>query len=305
MKNATIELVFSNSIFSTFIVVLLGLMMGSFAAATVWRLRARQLVEDKAHGEDYDRQELKRLIPLTKRSLKDDRSQCLHCHHGLAWYDLMPLISWLSTGGKCRYCKKSIGWFEPLMEIGTGMLFAALYVHWSALYGIEMWPLLVAWLIVAVMMVILLGYDAKWFLLPDKVMFPLIALAAILSAWFIGTSSSVVDALITTAGAIVILSGLYFALWLVSKGAWIGFGDVKLGLALGLLLGDWMLAFLALFLANILGLVVALPGIMTKKMTRKAHIPFGPMLIVGFYIAFIWGKSIIDTYMHITTMLVL
>ncbi len=274
----------------------LGLVMGSFAGAQVWRLRAKQLVEDKAEGEEYDKNEFKRLLPLTKQKLKNDRSQCLHCHHELAWYDLLPLVSWLSTGGKCRYCKKSIGWFEPLMEIGTAVLFVLFYHFWATTFDVAVWPLLIVWAVILVMMVILFAYDAKWFLLPDKIMFPLIGLSFIVAAWQIFSSPEPVATLLSTGGAILLLGGLYLLLWLVSRGAWVGFGDVKLGLVLGLLLGDWTLAFLTLFLANLLGLLVVLPGLATKKLSRKAHVPFGPMLIVGFFVALFYGYSLIELY---------
>ena len=101
--------------------------MGSYAGATVWRLRARQLVEDKADGEKVDSKEYKKLLPLTQSTLANDRSRCLHCGHTLAWYDLLPLASWISTKGKCRYCGKKIGNFEPLMEIGTAIVFVAAF----------------------------------------------------------------------------------------------------------------------------------------------------------------------------------
>lgn len=270
--------------------------MGSFAGATVWRLRARQLVEDKTAGEEYSEKELKKLLPLTKRPLKNDRSQCLHCHHELAWYDLLPLASWLSTKGKCRYCKKPIGWFEPLMEISTAVLFVLFYHYWTTSYAMVSWPMLLVWAVILVMMMILLAYDSKWFLLPDKVMFPLIGLALIVAVWQISMASEPLVAVISTFGAVMLLGGLYLMLWLVSRGGWVGFGDVKLGLVLGLLLGDWKLAFLTLFLANFIGLFVVLPGLITKRISRKTHVPFGPMLIVGFFIALFYGYGIVDGY---------
>src|SRR6476661_6297359 len=105
------------------VITVIGLVMGSFAGAQVWRLRARQLVEDSSNGESVDSHELKRLRPLTGRKTSEDRSQCLSCGHTLAWYDLVPLASWASTQGKCRYCKKPIGKFEPFIEIGTALIF--------------------------------------------------------------------------------------------------------------------------------------------------------------------------------------
>lgn len=277
--------------------VVLGLCMGSFAGASVWRLRARQLVEDKAAGEDYDKKEYKKLLPLTKSSLSNDRSRCLHCGHTLAWYDLIPLVSWVSTGGKCRYCKQKIGWFEPLMEIGMALAFVALYLLWPY----PLWtPLSTAyfafWLVALVLLGILFAYDLKWFLLPNKIIFPLIgvaAIAAILYVVMIGGWETV----LSVAGAVVILSGLYLLLWLVSKGQWIGFGDVKLGLALALLLANWELAFIALFAANLIGCLLVIPGMLAGKITRTTRVPFGPLLIIGALVAFLFGAPIINWYM--------
>ena len=285
--------------------VVLGLLMGSFAGATVWRLRARQLKEDKAAGEEVDAKELKRLLPLTKASLKNDRSRCLACGHTLRWYDLLPLVSWLSTRGKCRYCNVAIGRFEPIMELLTAALFVGFYYYWTVSYPLSTWPVLLVGAVCIVLMVILLAYDAKWFLLPDRIMYILIAIAACVAVWNIVTSLDPLITLWSTLGAVLILSGLYLLLWTWSHGAWVGFGDVKLGLALGLLLSDWQLAFLTLFLANLIGIVAILPGLVSKKISRKTHVPFGPFLITGFFIALFFGYRIIDWYLTLTPMLML
>lgn len=153
-------------------------------------------------------------------------------------------------------------------------------------------------------MMILLAYDAKWFLLPDKVMFPLIGLAALIATWRIVSVPDPLMALYSTIGAVAVLGGLYLVLWLVSRGGWVGFGDVKLGLALGLLLGDWMLALLTLFLANLFGLLVVVPGLLRGRMTKKTHVPFGPMLIVGFFVALFYGYWLIEGYLQLTNGLI-
>lgn len=97
-------------------------------------------------------------------------------------------------------------------------------------------------------------------------------------------------------GAIAIGAGLFYAIYHISRGAWIGFGDVRLGVAIGLLLGTPWLAGLALFLASLFGLVVSLPLLVKGKANMKAKIPFGPLLIVGLIVAKLWGQSIIDWY---------
>ena len=114
---------------------LLGAVLGSFAGAQVWRLRAWQLKQDKAAGEKIDTTEWKKLKPLIGKKLKKDRSQCLSCHHDLAWKDLIPVVSWLRFGGKCRYCKAKIGYTEILLELGLGALFALSVWFWPESWG--------------------------------------------------------------------------------------------------------------------------------------------------------------------------
>ncbi len=282
------------------IIGFLGAAMGSFAGAQVWRLRARQLVQDKAAGEPYDKTEYKRLVGLTKQTMAEDRSRCLSCGHTLAWYDLLPIVSWLSTKGKCRYCHKSIGRFELLMEVGTALSFMLFSYLWLATMGTGVLSvlILVLWLVALTMFVILFAYDLKWFLLPDVIMFPLIGLSIVITALTVFglQSEGLVATVLSITASVGILAGLYFVLWYVSKGMWVGFGDVKLGIALGILLIDWKLALLTLFLANLLGTLVVLPGLLTGKLSRKAQVPFGPFLIVGFFISVLFGRSMLNGY---------
>lgn len=285
-----------DSLFIYGILVILGLMAGSFAGAWVWRLRARELKEDKVAGEEVDKKEYDRLQPLTKVTFLSDRSQCLHCHHPLAWYDLIPLISWVSTAGKCRYCHKFIGWFEPVIELATATFFVGSYFFWPEVIAGGEALKFALWLLGGVFLVTLFAYDMKWYLLPNRVMFPLIATGAFYATITLADQSDVSAAILNLCLAVVILSGLYFLLWIVSKGAWIGFGDVKLGLALALFLGDWKLAFIALFAANLIGCLIVLPGMIMGKITPKTRVPFGPLLIVGGVLTLLFGHMIIEWY---------
>jgi leader peptidase (prepilin peptidase) / N-methyltransferase len=278
-----------------------GLLLGSFAGASVWRLRARQLVEDKAEGEPVDAKELKKLKKISSRRVKDDRSQCLSCGHQLAWYDLVPLFSWTLLRGRCRYCRTPIGWFEPVIELATAAFFVVSYLAWPVeLQGIVPIASFVLWLISGVGLIILFSYDAKWFLLPNRVMFPVIGIAGVSAVLHVVTSPEPLISLLSVLAGCGILSGLYFALYVLSKGAWIGFGDIKLGLALALLLADWKLALLALFLANVIGCIVVLPAMLSRRLTRYSRVPFGPMLIVGALVAGLWGNAIISWYLGIS-----
>ena len=279
------------------VLVIFGLMSGSFAGASVWRLRARQLKEDKANGEEVDDVEYSELKKLTKNSIKNDRSQCLHCSYQLRWYDLIPLVSWISLGGKCRKCRKPIGFFEPIIELSVAAFFVLSFTFWpqAIVTPLEI-SYFVLWLVAGVALAISFAYDFKWFLLPDVVTFSFIGLGFINAILVLINSSDFYGALVDIIVAVAILSGIYWFLHFISKGRWIGFGDVKLGLGLALFLADWKLAFLALFMANLIGCLIVLPPLFMGKLKRDSHVPFGPLLILGFILAKLAGSYLISLY---------
>ncbi|HUC96529.1 MAG TPA: prepilin peptidase [Candidatus Saccharimonadales bacterium] len=283
------------------ILVLVGLCMGSFAGATVWRLRARQLVQDNKAGEKVDLVEYKRLNKLTKNSLMKDHSVCLNCSYKLKWYDLIPLISWISLGGRCRKCRKPIGYFEPLLEIGVGLFFVLSYAFWpnSINTSLEITQFVI-WLASGVGLAILFAYDYKWSILPDIINYVVIGLGLISALLVIASSTDRLHTLINIVGSVAILSGLYLLIYIVSSGKWIGFGDVKLCLGMSLLLADWQLAFIALFASNFIGSLAVMPGLITKKLKGNSHVPFGPLLIAGFVFAGLFGPYIVNLYQHLT-----
>lgn len=250
----------------------LGLILGSFVNAAVWRLKK-------------------------KKDLLIDRSECTKCHYKLAWYDLIPVLSWVFLKGKCRKCHKPISPQYPIVELSLAAFFVASLAFWP--YELNSVPHLLhfaIWLIAGVGLAILFVYDLRWLLLPDRVVFPLIGLGvgvAILKAL---EAESLIQYVLDVGGSLLILSGLYFALFVFSSGRWVGFGDVKLGLALALLLSNWQLALLALFLANLAGTLFFTPALLFKKVKRSSHVPFGPFLIIGFILAGLFGHSIVDWY---------
>jgi prepilin signal peptidase PulO-like enzyme (type II secretory pathway) len=277
--------------------ILSGLCSGSFAGASMWRLRARQLVQDKADGEHVDPDEYLHLKKLTKASIFGDRSQCLHCSYTLEWYDMIPLVSWLSLGGKCRKCRKPIGYLEPMIELGVMAFFVISYAFWP-------YPLansleiarLILWLMAGVGLAILFAYDTKWSLLPDRTNFMVIGISLLSAFLVVIGASDKSNAILEIIGSVLILSGIYWVLYVISKGKWIGFGDVKLGLGLALLLADWKLAFIALFAANLIGCLIVLPPLIAGKLKRNSHVPFGPLLVAGFVFAGLAGNYLINIY---------
>lgn len=276
----------------------LGLFVGSFAAANVWRLRAHQLREDETAGEKVPIKETRQVRHLKKKALIEDRSVCLHCGHQLRWYDLLPLISWIQLRGKCRYCKKRIGYLEPLSEIGLALYFSLSYLFWpeALVSSVDVFHFII-WLVAGVLLAILFIYDVKWFLLPNRIVFPLIGIGVLNSLVVLFQKNFAPETFMGIIYACLVLSGLYYLIYVISRYRWVGFGDIKLGLALALLMPDWRLATLTLFLANVIGTLIVVPLMFTGRIKRTAHIPFGPLLISGWFIAGLFGMNIIDWYL--------
>jgi leader peptidase (prepilin peptidase) / N-methyltransferase len=221
---------------------------------------------------------------------------CPHCKHTLAWYDLLPVLSWLSLKGKCRYCKKPISSQYPLVELITAGLFVASYIWWPHELDTSGSWLLAVWLTSLVALVALVVYDIRWMLLPNKIVFPLLGLAGVGVIGEAVLSSSPLQVLGMSFAGLAVAGGIFYVLFQVSAGKWIGGGDVKLGFALGLLLGDPALAFLMLFMASILGLIYSLPGVIFKGSKLSKQIPFGPFLIVATIIVNLFGHALLDWY---------
>lgn len=215
----------------------------------------------------------------------------------MKWYDLIPVVSWLVLKGKCRNCHKRIGLFELLIELGVAAFFVISYIFWpfELATGLEI-ARFVVWLIAGVILAMLVAYDTKWYLLPDKLTAILASLGVVSVLLTTIRSAEPLTAILSAVAAVAILSGLYLVLYLVSKGRWVGFGDVKLGVGLALLLGDWQLALIALFLANFVGCLIVLPFMIAGKLTRSSRVPFGPLLIIGMILSFFIGPMLIELY---------
>ena len=267
------------------ILVVTGFVMGSFVNALVWRIheQTKKSKSSKLKAQNY--------------SIVSGRSMCPDCRHQLAWYDLFPVVSWLMLGGKCRYCHKPIGYQYPLVELITVGLFIISYVYWPyATTGIRYPIILSFWLMFVTIFVALAVYDLRWRLLPNRLVYPLIVLAIgqvlIQSLVFDGGWTTIISAVL----GVVCLAGLFYGLFQVSAGRWIGGGDVKLAVVLGLLAGGAAEAFLLLFIASLLGTFVSLPLLVSKKIGRKQQVPFGPYLIAAMFIVYLFGSSIIGWY---------
>lgn len=249
---------------------ILGLCMGSFASALVWRLHA-------------------------KRNFITERSECEHCGHVLAWYDLLPIVSWLLLKGTCRYCHKKLSIEYPLTEFLTGCLFVLLYTAWpNQLAGWE-YVRVGLWLVIATGFVVLTLFDMKWMLLPNKIVLPMLTFALAERAAYALLYNDV-NVVRETVLGIVFGGGIFWLLFEVSRGKWIGGGDVKLGFLVGALVGGPLSALLVLFIASWLGASYGLVMMGARKLRRTSHIPFGPFLMSAAVIVFLYGRQLIDLY---------
>jgi len=268
----------------------LGLCLGSFTNALVWRLHEQAEVgkskKKKSKAEKAD-----------DLSIVHGRSMCPHCHHELAAKDLVPVLSWVELRGKCRYCQAPISWQYPLVELLMAVLFVGLYWLWPS----HVWTAahivdFVTWLALMVGFVALTIYDIKWMELPDKIVFTLLGIVIantfMQSVVFGGGWTAILGAL----WGFLVLGGLFYALFQISGGKWIGGGDVKLGFVLGIAVGGPIASMLVLFIASILGLIGSIPLLIFSKGNLKSRIPFGPFLIVATVIVKLFGASLIHWY---------
>ncbi|OGZ18178.1 MAG: hypothetical protein A2V72_01560 [Candidatus Nealsonbacteria bacterium RBG_13_37_56] len=248
-------------------VFLFGLAIGSFLNCVIYRLEKKQ-------------------------SFLKGRSYCPHCKHILSWQDLIPVFSFLILRGKCRYCRKKISLQYPLVELATGSLFLLIFIYFNNLLVTRYWLLVTGyWLLITSFLIIIFVYDLKHYIIPDKVIYLAIAIAflynLITGYWLLVTNNYLPAAF----GA----AGFFLFIVLVSRGKWMGVGDIKLAFLIGFLLG-WPKALLALFLAFLIGAIIGLGLIILKKKTIKSELPFGPFLITGIYLALFFGEKIISWY---------
>ncbi len=213
------------------------------------------------------------------------RSKCPVCKRKLEPRDLIPIVSFLALHGRCRHCKKHISRQYIIVETLTAIAFAGLYLA----YGLQ-WQLLFA-IAVLSFTIPLFVIDARHKIIPDSLSIPFIVVCLI-----VGLLSHVLWYEILIGGAV---GTLFFLLqWLISRGKWIGSGDIRLGAAMGFLLG-WKYLLVALALAYFSGTIVGITALLLKHKKLKSTIAFGPYLLAGMLVAFFWGAQILHWYLAI------
>ncbi len=236
-------------------------------------------------------------------------SQCPKCRQRLGWVDLFPIISFIFLRGRCRYCQQKISWQYPAVELATGLLFAlAAYISirnnsfpivaydldsscffsWLPVCGNFLLELLRDWLAIFFLVVIFV-YDLKWRVILDRVALPALAVIFILNL-LLGYSP------INLAAAALVGFGFFASQYLISRGRWIGGGDLRVGALLGVLLG-WPQIILGIFLAYIVGAAISIMLVIAKGKKLNSEIPFAVFLAPAALITLWLGGRIISWYL--------
>jgi leader peptidase (prepilin peptidase) / N-methyltransferase len=248
------------------VLLLLGLCIGSFLNVVVHRLP--QMLERGWKIESAQMLGVK-LDEPPEVSLSRPRSRCPSCAKEIAWHQNIPVVSFLLLGGRCAACKKRIAARYPLVEIGTGLLFAAVGWRFGAV------PVAVLWCGFAAVLVALAAIDWDTTLLPDNLTLPLLW-AGLVAAGF-GWTIPLGDALWGAVTGYLSLWSVYWLFKLTTGKEGMGFGDFKLLAALGAWLGLKMI-LPVLLAASMIGAVVGLAMKFGGNLREGRYVPFGPFL---------------------------
>lgn len=239
------------------------------------------------------------LRSITQESWVSGRSHCDSCKNTIAWYDNIPLLSFVLLKGRCRHCQEPILPLHPMVEVITGVLFVWWYWGGFIFFRLTQTPLSVLqpifWLAVGLILVYLFIIDLNYMILPDKPVALLLVFAGLYRVLLVTTGIMRVEDFYKMI-AVSIASFLFFlSLWFLTKGKGFGMGDVKLVVPLSLLLGGEK-TIVALFLSFILGATVGVILIAFGKSKLKTAIPFGPFLIISTLLSLLWGDALYFWY---------
>jgi prepilin signal peptidase PulO-like enzyme (type II secretory pathway) len=233
----------------------------------------------------------------TGKSITRGRSICMSCNRTLMWYELIPVLSFLISSGKCRRCRSIISHQYPLVEIISGLMFVLVSYHFLPIlsYSQGMFiTLLVASMSAFSLLLVITVYDIRHKIIPD----PLVYAFIVVSFVFMFINQTPGGSLFTLPSVTHILAGPALAipfalLWLLSRGKAMGLGDAKLILGIGFMLGmtaGLAALILAFWTGSVVGILALFMG--HRKFNVKSEIPFAPFLALGAVIAFLFNLTI-------------
>lgn len=229
-------------------------------------------------------------LPLGESVIKG-RSYCDHCRHKLSWYDLIPLVSFILLGRRCRYCRALISWQYPVVELATAILFLASFQFLPAFTPGEPFQITspvvsLVYLLIAVSGLIVIFFtDLKYRIIPDQVVI-FLGVTSLLFLFFSHQPSTINHLL---SGMVVFL--IFLLLAFITRGRGMGLGDVKFAFCMGLILG-FPKILIAFYLSFLTGAIFSLILLILGKKTMKSTIPFGPFLVVSTMVSLFCGESL-------------
>ena len=265
------------SVFFYIVVFLLGISLGSFVNMTIYRVAVKYGLEKE-----------------NKKVGDKKRSYCDYCGRQLRWYENIPVVSWLIQGGKSRCCYKKLSVLYPIVELTGGLLLVLVFWRFNLFLDFFSWVFLVKSVFVFLVITLLIFvffFDLKYMIIPD---FSVVSLVLVALIGVVFDEPNIVPYLLSGIGAMAFL----YLLYLITKKRGMGFGDVKFALFMGLFLG-WPKIGVAMYLAFVLGAFFGFVGMLLRKVGRKSKIPFGPFLIVGLLLAWLWGNELIHLVLKI------
>ena len=217
-------------------------------------------------------------------------SHCCSCKKPIAFYDNIPLLSFIVLRGACRHCKAPISYQYPLVELLTGFLSLACMMKW----GVSL-PYAVSLAFCGALIVVTF-IDLQHQIIPDSTSLPGILCGLLIS--LVMPSLSFLDSLLGAAlggGSLLIIAGGYY---LLTKQEGMGLGDVKLLAMMGAFLG-WQSILFIIMVGSFSGALVGIAVMIKKKKDRRYAIPFGPFLSLGAVSYLLYGQNIIEWYIHL------
>ncbi len=281
----------------------IGLVFGSFLNVVVYRLNPALKLKGGVFG----------------------RSVCLHCKTQLRWYDLIPIFSFFLLKRQCRYCGGKVSWQYPIVEILSGLIWVGVFykifndnfspfggspaggqffptfqsgssISQPRLSGGEIGTIFnfLYYVFIFSALLVIAIYDFKWKIIPDKIVYPAIAVILVFNLFEISKYQNITIFFWSLLIAIIAFS-FFFVIYFSSSGRTMGLGDAKLAFLIGIFLSP-LLAITAFTLAFIIGAAFGIIAIWLGKKTLKSQMAFGPFLVLGVTVAFFFSSFILKIF---------
>lgn len=238
-----------------------------------------------------------------EQSVVSPRSRCPRCETQIAWYDNIPMLSWIILRAKCRACQLPISARYPLVELLTAVLSVLTFHRFvanPAVMTVEGVVLYLVYFSFVAALVAITFIDFDHYIIPNEISYPGTALGLLLVAGLdyldfgqLTWQSSLLGALIGS-GSLLLVMGVY---WLVRRVEGMGLGDVKLMAMLGAFLGAHPALLFILFVSSFLGSVVGIGMMLFQGKDMKYALPFGPFLAGSAVAYLLWGHLMVPMFL--------